>query len=326
MSAAQTVLRLDDLAQLPRRPRAIAIGNFDGVHRGHQQLLAALEAPALEREAARCALTFHPHPSSVVAPERVPVPLVTLDERIRLLLKHGADEVVVLRFDEAFSRLSAEEFAGQVLVSGMSARHVAVGANFRFAYQQQGNPEVLASLGQQFGFAVTSVPLLTERGLPLSSSQIRKLVQAGAVTRAARLLGRPFVIAGSVVKGRGVGSKQTVPTLNIDTPQTVLPADGVYVTRVHDTETGAQLPGITNIGMRPTFDDGHTERSIETFVLEPLGDSPRAIRLDFLARLREERRFENPGALKAQILKDVSRAQAIHRRAGLWRPSALQAG
>ncbi|MCW5964085.1 MAG: riboflavin biosynthesis protein RibF [Bryobacterales bacterium] len=326
MSTVQTVLGLDELARLPRQHRAIAIGNFDGVHRGHQQLLTALVEPALARQAVRCALTFHPHPSSVVAPDRVPVPLVTLDERIRLLHQNGAEEVVVLRFDEAFSRFSAEEFVRRVLVDGMSACHVAVGANFRFAFQQQGNPMVLSSLGQQFGFGVTSVPLLAERGLPLSSSQIRNLVQTGEVTRAARLLGRPYLIAGPVVKGRGVGSKQTVPTLNVAPPYKVLPADGVYVTRVHHTGSGAVLPGITNIGLRPTFDDGHTERSIESFVLGPLGEPPTTIRLEFLARLREERRFENPEALKAQILKDVSRAQSFHRRASLWSPSALRAG
>ncbi len=318
------VLGIEDLAQLPRVPRAVAIGNFDGVHKGHQLLLAALDAPARRYQALRCALTFHPHPSSIVAPERTPSAILTLEERIRLLRLNGADEVVVLRFDSALSRLSPLEFAAQVLVQGLSARHVAVGANFRFAHRQEGNVGSLSELGKSLGFAVTGVPLLAERGLPLSSSQIRRLVASGAVARAARMLGRPFSVAGPIVKGRGVGGKQTVPTLNLALPDTLLPADGVYVTQVHNLERGGTLPGITNIGLRPTFDDGHPERSIETFVLGTLETAPAAIQLDFLAWLRGEQRFENPYALKSQILHDVARAKAFHRRVSRWRPTALR--
>jgi riboflavin kinase/FMN adenylyltransferase len=318
------VLSLDALDAVPAHPRVLAIGNFDGVHRGHQQLLAALAEPALLHAAPRCALTFHPHPAVVVAPQRAPQPLVSLDERIRLLHQAGAAEVLVLRFDEALSRLHPVEFVTGVLLQRLQARHIAIGANFRFGHGQQGDATTLADLGQQHGFALTCVPLLTHRRLPLSSSQIRQLIREGQVLLAARLLGRPLRLSGPVISGRGVGSKQTVPTLNLAPPSTLLPADGVYVTRVLDADTGTLLPGITNIGLRPTFKDGHPERSIETFVLGPLPATPAAMHLDFLHRLRDERRFDSPEALKSQILLDVARAQTLHRRLSRWRPSALQ--
>lgn len=324
MSAHPQVLGLTELLALPRRPRVVAIGNFDGVHRGHQQLLQALEQPAQLHDAPCCALTFHPHPATLVAPERTPLPLVSLEDRIALLKAAGASEVVVLRFDEQLRHLSPEAFAETVLAEGLGARHVAVGANFRFAHRQQGDLAVLTELGARYGFGVTGVPLLTERGLPLSSSQIRALIRKGDVTRAARYLSRPFSLTGPIIRGRGVGSVQTVPTLNLAVPALVLPADGVYVTRVLDLSTGLRMEGITNVGVRPTFDDGHLERSIETFILGPLLSEPVAVRLEFLARLREERRFASPDALKAQILADVARARSVHRRVARWRPAVFQ--
>ncbi len=323
MTDGPQILGIEALSTLPPRPRVIAIGNFDGVHRGHQQLLASLAAPAHLHQASPCALTFHPHPAVTVAPERAPTPLTSLEERIRLLRHAGVAEVLVLRFDEALSRLSPHKFVTRVLVDALRACHVAVGANFRFGHLQQGDVDTLAALGRQCGFGLTAVPLLSHRRLPLSSSQIRRLLREGDVLRAARLLGRPFRLSGPIVSGRGVGSKQTVPTLNLNPPPTLLPADGVYVTRVLNAATGAILPGITNIGLRPTFDDGHPERSIETFILGPLATSPAAIHLDFLHRLRDERRFDNSEALKAQILRDVARAQTLHRRLALWQPATL---
>lgn len=324
MSAVPEVFTLATLPGIARHPRAVAVGNFDGVHRGHQRLLAALPASGGEDAPRRCVLTFHPHPATVLVPKHAPAPLYTLEERVRQLLASGAEEVVVLRFDEQLSHLSAEEFARDVLARYLDTRHVVVGENFRYAHRQQGDVGVLAAHGRQYGFTVAALPLLTERGMPVSSSQIRKLLLDGRVTRAARLLGHAFRLNGPIIQGRGVGGRQTVPTLNLAPPATILPADGVYVSRAVCSESGAAYPGVTNIGYRPTFEDGHPERSIETFVLGPLPQRPVHIRLEFLARLREERRFASPEALREQILRDVARAEAFHRRISRWQPEALR--
>lgn len=323
MSSGPEVFTLATLRALPQVARRIAIGNFDGVHRGHQCLLAALGAASSESGAIRCALTFYPHPAVVLAPARAPEPLYSLEERVRQLKACGADEVVVLRFDEELSRLSAEEFAAKVLAEALRAEMVVVGDNFRYAKGQQGDIRTLAAHGEHLGFTVAPQPLLMDRGVPVSSSQIRRLLLDGRAIRAARLLGRPYQLSGAIISGRGVGRTQTVPTLNLQVPSTVIPANGVYVTRAISEEQGITYMGVTNVGYRPTFQDGHPERSIETFVLGPLLDDPSAIRLDILAKLRDEQRFESPEALKQQIMRDVGRAQSFHRRVLRWQPNAL---
>ncbi|MDZ7639849.1 MAG: riboflavin biosynthesis protein RibF [Bryobacterales bacterium] len=318
MNASAMPLGLEQLALVERKPRAVTIGNFDGVHRGHQLLLQTLDAHALHAGLPRCALTFFPHPATVVAPERAPQLLTSLQERVALLRRGGADEVVVLRFDEALSRLSAESFAADVLAQALGVRHLVVGENFRFGNGQGGDTAFLRQSGARCGFSVEGVALAHCRGLPVSSSQIRRLLLEGHVARAMRLLGRPHALEGAVVGGRGVGSKQTVPTLNIDGMAELVPANGVYVTQTRDEERGAMYPSITNIGLRPTFDDGHLERTVETFVLGPLVAEPTRIRVEFFRWVRGERKFASPELLRAQILHDVDRAQAFHRRAMKW--------
>jgi riboflavin kinase/FMN adenylyltransferase len=326
MSFVPEIFELDTLQEVAPHARAVAVGNFDGVHRGHQLLLRSLEQGIAKGAASRCVLTFHPHPSSVLAPAHAPIPLYTLEERVRQLRDAGADEVIVLRFNEQLSRLTAEEFARDVLARCLQTRQVVVGENFRYARDKEGCIDTLAKHGALYGFDVEALPLLVDRGIPVSSSQIRKLLLEGKVSRAARLLGRPYAIEGPIVQGRGVGSKQTVPTLNLAPPSTLVPSDGVYVTRAVVLASGRAYQAVSNIGYRPTFQDGHPERSIETFVLDELQERPEAIRLEFLARLREERRFDSPEALRAQILRDVRSAQNLHRRVARWRPSAFGRG
>jgi len=216
-----------------------------------------------------------------------------------------------------------EQFVERVLVKALRARVVIVGSNFLFGHDQAGDTKVLAQLGQRFGFETRVITPVKRRGRTVSSSEIRRAVESGKVALAARLLGRPYATAGVVVPGHGIGSKQTVPTLNLRTHAQVLPATAVYITRTFDLESPRHWNSITNIGYRPTFESTDPQLTIETFLLDPLTDpTPQQIRVDYLRRVREERKFESPEALKTQILHDVSRAQAFFRRLKKWTQSA----
>lgn len=292
---------------------AVSIGNFDGVHRGHQVLLHRNLTLAKENGWIPAALTFDPHPTTVVAPHRAPRLLTTMEQRVEAMHAIGIEEVFVLPFNEAFSRMSPREFVEKVLVEGCGASAVLVGDNFHFGHKQAGTVEVLRRLGDEFGFCTEVVAGVSVRGRMVSSTEVRQCIEGGNVSMACRLLGRPYRLEGDIVSGAGIGSKQTVPTLNLETAAEVIPAHGVYITRTFDSDASRQWPSITNIGYRPTF--GGDSRTIETWLMEPLeGNSPSRIRLDFLRRVREERRFESAEALKAQILRDAGRAQAYFRR------------
>ncbi len=292
---------------------ALTIGNFDGVHIGHKRLIhRVLEfardglTPAL--------LTFDPHPARVVAPDRAPRLLTTLEQRIKLLRAEGIEHIEVLPFTAETAKLTPEEFIKEVVAGKLSARAVVVGHNFRFGNKAAGDVRMLRELGRAYGFETDEVDAVTWRGTGISSSAIRTCVQSGGVSRACRMLDRPYKIEGDIVHGHGVGAKKTVPTLNLSTTAEVLPAVGVYITRTCDLSGDRRWRSVTNVGYRPTF--GSQDRlSIETFLLDPLeGPSPRGIGVEFLKRIREERKFENAGALKEQILRDVRRAQVYFRR------------
>ncbi len=299
-------------------PTALTIGNFDGVHSGHRRILRRVREIAEERNWKASVLTFDPHPATVVAPARAPKLMTLPEQRCALMRAEGIEQVLILPFTADVARLTAEEFVEQVLVCKLGARAVVVGENFRFGHKQAGHTRLLRALGDRFGFLTETVPVLWCRGMRVSSSGLRQLVEAGEVARAGRLLGRPYALDGAVIAGRGVGSKQTVPTLNLATRSEVLPKPGVYVTRTKDLADGRSWESVTNIGYRPTF--GEDDRlSIETFLLGPLeGETPGSIRVEFLRRLRDERKFESPEALKTQIFNDVARAQAYFRRAARW--------
>jgi riboflavin kinase/FMN adenylyltransferase len=298
------------------KPSAVTIGKFDGVHAGHRHLIRQVIDAASEKGVAPSVLTFDRHPASVVAPDKAPLPLVSVDERCRLLAELGIEQILLLPFTSEVAKLTPQEFVNTCLRDAMRARVVLVGANFRFGHKQAGNPGVLRELGAQAGFEVRLVDSCTLRGRMVSTSEVRHALLAGNVSLAGRLLTRPYGLSGEVVRGHGVGSKQTVPTLNLKTEAEILPADGVYITGTRDLDSDRRWNSITNIGMRPTFQGA--ERTIETFLLEPLtGDAPQRIEVAFLRRVREERRFESPEALKHQIMRDVARAQAYFRRTAL---------
>jgi riboflavin kinase/FMN adenylyltransferase len=294
-------------------PSALTIGNFDGVHAGHREILRRVVALARERGWKPSVLTFDPHPARIVAPERAPRLLTTPAERARLMREEGIEQVLILPFTRELAGFSPERFVREIVVERLEARAVLVGDNFRFGHEHAGDTRLLAELGRQFQFRVEAVPAIRMRGRVVSSSEVRRLIDAGNVALAGRLLARPYALEGEVVSGQGIGSKQTVPTLNLAPAAEVMPARGVYVTRTADAASGRSWTSVTNIGTRPTF--GGDSVTIETFLLDPLeGASPLAIRVEFLRRLREERRFEDAAALKLQILWDVARAQAFFRR------------
>jgi len=294
-------------------PSALTIGNFDGVHAGHREILRRVVALARERGWKPSVLTFDPHPARIVAPERAPRLLTTPEERVRLMREEGIEQVLILPFTRELAGFSPERFVREIVVERLEARAVLVGDNFRFGHNHAGDTRLLAELGRRYAFLVEAVPAIRMRGRVVSSSEVRRLIEAGRVALAGRLLARPCALEGEVVSGQGIGSRQTVPTLNLAAAAEVMPACGVYVTRTTEPASGRSWASVTNIGTRPTF--GGDSVTIETFLLDPLeGASPRAIRVEFLRRLREERRFEDAGALKAQILRDVARARAYFRR------------
>ncbi len=294
-------------------PSVVAIGNFDGVHAGHRQIMRRVVALARERGYTPTILTFDPHPAQVLAPDRAPKLLMTIEQRVRAMESEGIEAVFLLPFSLDFAKLTPEEFAESILAKALQARIILVGDDFRFGYKQSGNVETLRTLGQTLGFELEAIAGVARHGQRISSSEIRNLVTAGAVSRACRLLGTPFALEGRVVPGQGIGSKQTVPTLNLDPLNEVLPKTGVYVTRTRDLDSIRAWNSITNIGNRPTF-NGHN-LTVETFLLDPLDDpSPVRIEVAFLKYLRDERKFDNPAALKSQILKDVNVANRLHKR------------
>jgi riboflavin kinase / FMN adenylyltransferase len=308
-----TVFRSLEAARDRFGPCALAIGNFDGVHVGHQALLDETARFASDNNYVPAALTFHPHPAAIVAPERLPPLVCSLERRIRLLAAAGAEHILVLPFTEQIAHLSPEEFVSQILVNVLNTKAVFVGENFRFGHKQAGTPAVLKALSERYGFVSRFLPPVSCRGEMVSSSAIRKHLIAGRVSRAARLLGRCFSLEGPIVAGHGVGSKQTVPTLNLQPPSDQVIPRGVFITQTLETPNGRRWPSITNAGMRPTFHG--TELTVETFLLSPLdGEPPQYIQVNFHWFVRPEREFPNAAELKAQILKDVSRAQKYWHR------------
>ncbi len=302
-------------------PCALAIGNFDGVHKGHQALIG---------EAVRCAqtngftpavLTFDPHPTAVVAPDRIPPLICTLEERLRLIGLAGARRIFILNFTRELAQLSPQEFVSQILVDGLGTKAVFVGDNFRFGYKQTGTPEVFSALGRKYAFSTCFLHPVTFRNKVISSTAVRQALAEDQIVQAARLLGRCYSIGGQVVSGRGIGSKKTVPTLNLKPDSKLLVPHGIFVTETLEVGTGRSWHSVTSCGYNPTF--GATDLTVETYLLEPLGEtSPKEIAAHFRHFLRREETYPDAESLKRQIMQDVARAEAYWRHVENLRKAA----
>jgi phosphoribosyl 1,2-cyclic phosphate phosphodiesterase len=291
----------------------LAIGNFDGIHLGHQAILRAAVARARETKAMATALTFDPLPQKVLRPDSAPMRVSTTEQRLSCFAEIGIDAAVVLPFTHDLAKLTPQEFVDQILVRDLHVRAVFVGENFRFGHKQAGNARMLLLLGAERGFDVVILPPVIHKGEIVSSTIIRREIACGDVAHAARLLGRPFVLSGRVVSGTGTGRRFTFPTLNLVAEQELLPARGVYVTRTRIEGESHTRRSVTNIGVRPTFNG--SALSVETHVLEPLGEAtPTRIEVHFWKRLREEKKFSGPEELRAQIAQDIAAADRFFTR------------
>ena len=316
MTEGHVISVFHSVAEIPAGfgPSVASIGNFDGVHLGHQQILSAVAREAREQGARAVAITFDPHPEQFLRPALAPRLLTPMAERLRLLSLTGIDAVLVLPFDEALASLAAHEFACDILVEALGLRSLHEGGNFRFGHRAQAGVAELKQLGAEFGFAVHVHPPVRARGLEVSSSAIRGFVAAGDLTHARWMLGRHFEVRSTQARGRGIGTRLLVPTVNLAVYDGLLPAFGVYVTRL--TLAGRGFQSVTNVGNRPTF--SAASFAVESHILdfEPVElDDQTPITLEFLLRLRGEIEWPTPQALKAQIFRDVARAKRYFRLA-----------
>jgi len=286
------------------------IGNFDGVHLGHQRLMRDLVARAAQTGGTATVITFQPHPLQVLAAGNAPRMLQTLEQRLATLEGLGIALTVVVRFDLEFARISAREFALSILWQKLGLREIYVGPTFAFGHRREGSFNLLKELGEENGFMVGKIPQIQFRGSRVSSTGVRQALMMGQVALARRLLGRPYALEGEVVRGTSLGAGIQVPTANLNTPNELVPRRGVYATLF--TVDGETHRAVTNIGIRPTVTAAKQEPlpTIETHLLDFHRDIyGRSVRLEFLLRLRDEKRFPGVAALVAQIRKDTTRAR-----------------
>jgi riboflavin kinase/FMN adenylyltransferase len=300
----------------PRRKSVVTIGNFDGCHRGHQQILRTVVDRARGSNALGAVLTFFPHPARVLRPAEAPALLETLDQRLASIGTTGIHAVLVMPFNLELANVSAEDFVKRVLVDTMAAETVFVGRNFRFGHRGAGDITLLGKLGERLGFKAEIVPPVTEHGTVISSTTIRAAIREGRVEEARRMLGRPYALEGQIRTGTGQGRKLIVPTLNLATDQEVLPKNGVYATEA--TVEGKAYRAATNVGMRPTFDG--TRITIESYLFDFTENlTGGKIEVSFWRRLRDERKFSGPAELRDQVLKDIEQAREYFQAAGSHR-------
>jgi riboflavin kinase/FMN adenylyltransferase len=297
-----------------RRP-IVAVGNFDGVHRGHQKILERLGRRAAERGVVPLVLTFDPHPPRVVRPDKAPPLLMTRAQKYEALARSGITGVAVVRFTPELSQWEPDHFVRTVLVEWLHVAEVWVGANFLFGRERSGNYSLLRLLGGQYGFRAEKIDPVRYKEFVVSSTRIRRLIGEGRVDEAAALLGRHYLLDGTVTAGSGRGRLIGFPTANLDTQNELLPPHGVYATlailddRIH--------PSISNVGVRPTFGPAGTPM-VETHIFDVNQDLyGRRLQLAFVQRLRDERPFADQAALAAQIDADCRRARDLFRRVSL---------
>jgi len=310
----QTFHKLEDMpADFGRT--VISVGNFDGVHRAHRHVLDEIVGRAKAANAKSVAVTFDPHPTRILRPDNTLKLLTPAAEKLRLLEAAGVDAVLFLPFSRDLSLMTPQQFAYEILKKRLQACEVHEGYNFHFGHKAAGDIHLLRKLGGEMGFAVHDYPELRLRGESVSSSHIRKLLSEGRVSRARHLLARPFSILSTAGRGRGYGSKYTVPTINLARYEELVPKDGVYITRARVGDEC--FDSVTNVGNRPTF--GSDSFAIESHLLNfhPLELSAETeVELFFLERLRDEIKFPTVEALKEQIGRDVGKARKYLQRLG----------
>ncbi len=295
-------------------PTVAAIGNFDGVHLGHRQILSAAVVEADSSGARSLAITFDPHPEQFLRPKQAPRLITPLSERLRLLSTTGVDAILVLPFNAELARLSARDFTRDILVEKLRVRALHEGQSFRFGHRAAAGVKELALFGAEYGFAVHVHEAVRVHGLEVSSSAVRALIAKGDMRRARWMLGRCFAVFSTLARGRGIGTRLLVPTVNLAPVESLVPGNGVYITRLKIA--GRPFESVCNVGNRPTF--GEPSFAIESYILnfEPVDlDETTPLELEFLLRLRDEMTWPKTEALKEQIFKDVGRAKRYFRLA-----------
>jgi riboflavin kinase / FMN adenylyltransferase len=296
------------------RPTVLTLGVFDGLHLGHQLIMQTVVERARATGSVPTVITFDPHPRAVLHPESAPPLLQTFDQKIEAFGVLGIEQTIVVRFTKEFSSIRAADFLSDVIVDRLHAQEVYLGKGFAFGHEREGNIDLLKSVGAELGFIAGEVPEVRLRGARVSSSKIRGLLAAGQVNLARRMLGRPYGVEGRVERGAERGHKLGFPTANLHPHNRVIPRNGVYVTGTLIDNQWRR--SVTNVGLRPTFGDA-VEPSVETFVLNWDGDLyGDVVRVRFLYRLRDERKFNSLDELKRQITRDVERANNYFERAG----------
>jgi riboflavin kinase/FMN adenylyltransferase len=298
-----------DLDAIARHPYpVVAFGNFDGVHLGHRAIMKAAMDRARAAGGTSFALTFDPLPSKLLFPERAPKLILHPEDKLELLRISGIDGVIVVHFTREFSLIEPRDFVRNYLVGRIGVREVVVGHSVNFGHKRAGNAAVMVELGREFGFDTTVVGPVKQTGLEVSSTKIRELISSGEVRIAAKLLGRYHFLHGSVVRGRERGRTIGFPTANLESETECLPSDGVYATRV--VLDDGHFASITNIGMRPTFNE--TARSVEAHIFDFNRDIyGHRIKLELIERIRGEKKFASADELKHQIAQDLNRAREI---------------
>lgn len=296
---------LDSLDE-PLVRTVLTIGNFDGVHLGHREIFRRVVDKARELDAASVVVTFEPHPLRLLAPEKAPLRLNTPEEKIRLLGASCIDILVVLNFDRRLAEMSAEAFVRDILVGKLGVKHLIVGYDYAFGRNRQGDKAFLADQAAMHGFTLEVLEAVRAEQQAHSSTMIRKYLREGRVADAVKILGRNFTLDGEVVHGEGRGRKLGFPTANLDTEKEILPRDGVYAVKVKWRED--YYDAVINIGRRPTFD--HSTPTLEIHLIDFKGDLyGERLRIYFVDRLRDERRFPSVEALQSAVLNDIALAR-----------------
>jgi len=295
----------------PPRGSVLSIGNFDGVHLGHQAVLEHVATKARDLGAPSVAMTFDPHPVKLLRPAEAPPLLTTLEQRLELIAATGIETTLVTPFTHRLARMSAAEFVRVVLVQRLAVSEVYIGRNFRFGADRGGDVELLREMGAELGFRAASSPIVEAAGGVVSSSRVREAVATGRMEEVANLLGRFFFVDGRVLEGKRLGRTLGFPTLNIEMTNEIEPGHGVYVTAVHIPSFSRTFSAVTNVGVRPTVYQ-NSMTTVESHLLDFTADLYRErVRLYFLERLREERAFASTTQLMTQIARDVEAARAF---------------